>query len=147
MSVHLGLKNGRMGLWTAPAGVDASSEGDRMTMNSDLDHLQFHFTGTKFVTGVRIQNSNWQYPEVRFDFPDLGAGVIPICFMNVSGDIGTASRSMFYPPVLHNGASDYDNFTFLPFEIGRNFCRVQANARLWYGQATFSCYVFKNRWL
>lgn len=55
--IHIGEKNGRMGLWVAAPGFDASAEGGRMVLDSDLDYLKIHAQDTVTFT------SNYRPPD------------------------------------------------------------------------------------
>jgi hypothetical protein len=141
MSVHLGMKGGRMGLWTAPPGVDASGETGKMTLNSDYDHLQIHDFGVWTESGVNQGNGTWLYAARTISFVDLG--YIPFVF--ISNSVST-DKGITYPPRYSN---DYAGGDLQSISIGG----AQVYTDHFFMAARFGFYptertawiVFKNR--
>lgn len=104
--VHIGEKNGRIGAWVSPAGIDASAEGVRMLLDSDLDNLKPHHTAS---VSLRAHQEDylpayglWYHYPPPFTFPDLG--FIPLTFLtctpgNTSGGVAA------WPPFAGSTAS------------------------------------------
>lgn len=104
--VHIGEKNGRMGAWVSPAGIDASAEGVRMLLDSDLDNLKPHYTGT-LTSHANPEDYDptyalWYHYPGSFTFPDLG--FIPLTFLTCT-PATTSSSVAAWPPFA--GAPSY----------------------------------------
>lgn len=105
--IHLGLKNERMGAWVAAPGFDASVEGGRMLLNSDLDHLKVH--QSSFVTSVSDGQEpgtiHWYHFIPRIFFPALPFIPLVIFSCQYDGDL-------YYPGGANQGAVE------LPIQVG-----------------------------
>ncbi|MER9176301.1 hypothetical protein NKH72_22235 [Mesorhizobium sp. M0955] len=142
MSVHLGLKNGRMGLWTAPAGQDASSEGDVMTLNSDLDHLQIHASGTFSLNGAQ-ESSHWRYQDQTINFPTLT--YYPSVFLGASP---STDKGLVFPPIFSTdyGSSGWKTGDLIPYYVYMDKIVLRLQPSYFFSPSyRVSYFVFKNR--
>ncbi|MBZ9973518.1 hypothetical protein LB517_28210 [Mesorhizobium sp. BR1-1-12] len=143
--VHLGLKNGRIGFWTSPSGVDASSDTGRMTLNSDYDHLKIHQSAQLSLSnnGTMI-GGGYQYNAVSITYPDLG--FYPLTFV---GSSPSTQRGLLFPAGFSNGAgiwggSGTDIFTYIPYVAFRNKIDIPQFVTF-YPNMVLTYFVFKNK--
>jgi hypothetical protein len=131
-----------MGLWTAPSGQDASTEGAKMTLNSDLDHLQFHAQGTLVRNGQQVSPGLYVYDTITQTFPQIAANYYPLAF--ISASIST-DKGIYYPPMWSNdaGGGDLAVMSVGGWNIYPDKLVFSGSGN--YAQARISWWVFKNR--
>ncbi len=107
--VHIGEKNGQMGAWVSSAGIDASAEGIRMLLDSDLDNLKPHYTGSvdlyAALENYMPEYGLWLHYPPPFTFPDLG--FIPLTFLTCTPG-STSGGVAAWPPFAGSPAAITD---------------------------------------
>lgn len=135
----MGLKNGRMGFWVSPSGVDASGETGRMVLNSDYEHLQIHTTGSATVTGTPdpARPNYYYYSDYILSFANLGYR--PLVMV---GNAAANDRGASIPPALMMWqASQYQIAT----EVRSNGLTINVPETYATNTQIISWVVFKNR--
>lgn len=148
--VHIGQKNGRIGAWVAPAGVDASAENGKFILNSDADMLVPYEVHTGTVVAFNEDPVvGWQFAETDIPFTNP-LPYVPLVFVNIR--YANGPRAYFPMSVYSYSGSGNDNDP-APFFFSGGFLVYPNKVTLDYAQAPnedtyrYNLTVFRNRML
>lgn len=145
--VHIGEKNGRIGAWVSPVGVDASAEGVRMILDSDLDNLKPHWHDRRKITvgpALVPSGSGWagSLADKVFTFPSLP--FIPLAFMALATE--ATNYQMSFPPGVNWNASVSSEWNMLQprFRMTQSSLTVLDDFHIWNQNTFVYVWVFAN---
>lgn len=145
--IHIGNKNGRMGVWVAAPGYDASSEGGKMMLDSDRSSMQFHYSPPPQTVNGVFDGSAYFYDSfwIEFDYPTLG--YIPLAFAYVRHSNYSGNAETLFPRSNLIMWGDYGGYAPLyRFQVSLTQVRLILPSKgTSDGQVTVYVDVYKNR--
>jgi len=103
-----------MGLWVSYPGYDASTEGAKFILSSDLDYLKIHVQGKLRINGTNNGDGTYIYNETDVPFPDLG--YIPLTYVSFRW---SNTAELYYPGFTSVSNPTYDGNP-VPYAVESN---------------------------